>query len=242
MGRVVVSFSGGVDSTVLLAAAANALPDDHIAVFADIPMLSERQRIIAMNVAEELGIDTVTVKLGWDDMPGVRENTSERCYHCKRAIYSVVRRIASENGYDICVDGENSSDKSDERPGRRAASEFSIMSPLRDLGIERDSVREMFTELGLRTDVQKETCMATRISTDTPFDDSDMRLIEECEDIIRKISGVRQIRMRMYDGSAHLFTSPECIGMLLRNKNVLEKELVRNGISAVNIDLDGYRE
>jgi uncharacterized protein len=242
MKKVAVSFSGGIDSTVLLAAAAEALPDSHIAVFVDVPMLSERQRIIAKSITEELGVDTVTVKLEWGDMPGVRENTPERCYFCKRAIYSAVRRIASENCYDVCVDGENSSDNSNERPGRKAAAEFGIRSPLKELNIRRDTVREMFRELHLGTDVQKETCMATRIPSGTPFNESDMKLIEECEDIIRTVSGVRQIRMRMRDGCAYLLTYPDSIDMLLREEKELSRLLMKKGIPDMKIDMHGYEE
>jgi len=238
--RVAVSFSGGFDSTVLLAAAVKALPDDHIAVFADVPMLSERQRRIAADVANEIGANIVTVRLGWDDVPDIRENTAERCYLCKKAIYSHVRGIASENGYSVCLDGENASDVSDERPGRRAASEFNILSPLKDLGIGREASRAMFNDLDLNVNVQKETCMATRFPSGTSFTDADLRMIEECEDVIRNISGVQQIRMRMSNGIANLFTSPDTIDLLTDNEDELRSILLKNGICDMNIDRKGY--
>ena len=175
MKKVAVSFSGGVDSTVLLAAVVKALPDDHVAVFADLPMLSERQRAITKSVAAELKADVRYVRLGWDDIPGVSDNTEERCYLCKRGIYSSVRRVAADNGIDVCIDGENASDDGGSRPGRRAAAEFGIVSPLKELGFTRGIVRRMFSDLRLNTDVQKETCMATRIPFGVPFDDDDIR-------------------------------------------------------------------
>jgi len=241
MDGIAVSFSGGVDSTVVLAAAMRALPDDHVAVFADVPMLSERQRRITMNVANELGANAVSVKLEWDDLPGIRDNTEERCYICKRGIYSAVRRIADDNGY-VCVDGENSSDRSEDRPGRRAAGEFGIISPLKELGFSRDAVRRMFSELRLTTDVQKETCMATRIPFGVPFGDADIRFIGECEELIREIAGVRQIRMRLRDGRAHLLTSPDSVRSLMEKEEELSSMLLKRGITAVVIDADGYKE
>jgi uncharacterized protein len=240
MDGVAVSFSGGVDSTVLLSAVTETLPDDHVAVFVDVPMLSERQRDIAVKVAKELNASMVTVKLGHDDMPHVKENTAERCYHCKRSIYSVVSRIASERGYKICVDGENFSDRDGERPGRKAAAEFNIVSPLKELKLEREDVERMFLSLRIRTDVQKETCLATRIPAGVPFDDIDLRHIEECENAIRNISGVRQIRMRLRDGHAELFTSPGTIRLLFENEKELSCALKEKGIRSVTINTEGY--
>ena len=240
MDGVAVSFSGGFDSTVLLAAAVRALPEDHLAVFVDLPMLPDRQRMIAMDVAKELNANIISVELGWDDLYGVRDNTEERCYLCKREIYSAVRRIASGHGYRICADGENSSDIAGDRPGRRAASEFGIVSPLKELGLSKDVIRSMFTKLDLHTDVQKETCMATRIPFGVSFDDGDIRHIERCESLIREISGVRQIRMRLKDGHARLLTSPDSVHMLIRNETELSSALLRNGVHGMSIDPNGY--
>ena len=242
MERVAVSFSGGVDSTVILAAAVKALPEDHIAVFADVPMLSERQRLTAIAVADELKANVVVAKLCWHGMPGVRENTAERCYHCKKAIYSAVRCVALDNGFTVCADGENSSDNADERPGRRAASELGMISPLKDLGFTREIVKKMFGSLRLRTDVQKETCLATRFPLGVPFGDEDLRLIEECEETIRKISGVRLIRMRLLKYGAELFALPSEVSMLAACSRELSDALLSKGISKMTINEKGYRE
>lgn len=242
MKSVAVSFSGGVDSTVVLAAAAEALPCHHIAVFADVPMLSERQRRIAHEILDSLGTDSVTVKLGWDDMPGVRDNNADRCYRCKKAIYSAVRNVAGENGYRVCADGENFSDRTEDRPGRRAAAEYEIVSPLRDLGIRRDAVRKMCDALPLNVRIVKETCMATRLPLGTPFGNSEIHMIEECEDLIRSVSGVRQIRMRVRDGSAALLASPSETELLIRKEKELASLLAEKGIGNIAIDPDGYRE
>ncbi|MDR0198427.1 MAG: hypothetical protein LBI08_01615 [Methanomassiliicoccaceae archaeon] len=240
MKKVAVSFSGGVDSTVVLASAVRMLPHDHVAMFIDIPMIPERQRRIAKDVAAELGANLVTVRLCWDRMPGVRENTEDRCYHCKRAIYSAVKEFASDG--TVCVDGENSSDVAGERPGRRAAAELGIVSPLKDLGIRRDDVMMIFNGLRLRTDVQKETCIATRIPFGVPFGDDDMEHIEECENIIRDISGVRLIRMRMRDGRAELVTLPDEVRKLFLHIDELSSALHSKGVSYIKIDEKGYRE
>ena len=242
MKRVAVSFSGGIDSTVVLAAAVKVFPNDHVAVFADVPMLSERQRSAAESVAEELGARLVSVKLGWDDLPDIRRNSGDRCYICKRGICSALSRAANGYGCSVCVDGENASDRSDDRPGRKAAEEFGIVSPLKELGMTKDAVKEMFLGLRLRTDIQKDTCMATRIPSGVPFSECDVRFVEECEDIIRKVSGVRQIRMRLRDGNAYLLTSPDSVGLLLSNEKELSEMLLGKGIKNVSVDPAGYKE
>ena len=241
-GSIAVSFSGGIDSTVLLAAAVRALPDRHIAVFADLPMLSGRQRATALNVAGELGADTVTIKLAWDDLPGIFENDRKRCYICKSAIYSAVRRTADEHGCDVCADGENSSDISDDRPGRKAAAEMNIVSPLKELGFSRSVIKKMFADLGLRAAVLKETCMLTRLPPDVHFSGDDVALVEECEEIIRNISGVKQIRMRIRDGYTELVTAPDETDMLFRSEDELSQRLAAKGISPVRINGEGYKE
>jgi len=240
MNKIAVSYSGGIDSTVVLAAAVKMLPKDHVAVFADVPMLSERQRRIALDAAGELGADIVIAKLCWDCMPGIGDNTEERCYLCKRAIYTAVRTVALDRGYIICADGENSSDKEDERPGRRAAAELGIISPLKELGFTKDTVKKIFAGLRLNTEIQKETCIATRFPRGRPFSDADLRNAEECEEIIRNISGVRQIRMRLRDGHAELVTSSSEIDLLMRHERELSSALLEKGIPGIRISTKGY--
>jgi uncharacterized protein len=242
MKSVAVSFSGGTDSTVVLAAAVKMLPDGHVAVFADIPTLSERQRRTALDVAGELGADIAVARLCWDCMPGVRDNTAERCYLCKKAIYSAVRGIGSDRGCSVLADGENASDIPEERPGRRAAAEFGIVSPLKELGFSRDAVRKMFIGLRLSTDVLKETCMATRFRTGVPFGDSDIRHIDECEELIRDISGVRQIRMRIREDHAELFALPSEIPLLMLREHELSSALLEKGVQNIKISAKGYLE
>jgi uncharacterized protein len=218
------------------------LPNDHIAIFADIPLLSERQRTTALNVAKELNAKYVVAELCWDRLPGVRENTEERCYHCKRAIYHAVTRIGYDSCFTIFADGENASDDPNERPGRKAAKEFKIVSPLKDLGFSRDIVKKMFSDLHLRTDVQKETCLATRFPYNVTLNDAELRIAEECEELIREISGVKLIRMRVNGKNAKLLALPSEIALLIAEEEKLRSALRSKGLLDVTIDKIGYRE
>ncbi|MCL2143839.1 MAG: hypothetical protein FWH44_06260, partial [Methanomassiliicoccaceae archaeon] len=144
--------------------------------------------------------------------------------------------------YDVCADGENASDPASERPGRKAAAELGIVSPLKDLGIERSTVRKMFDDLGLKTRVHKETCMATRLPAGVPFTGKDIIFIEECENVIRNASGVEQIRMRLRDGYAELFASPDEIMLLIRNEKEISSMLAVKGVPKIRINMNGYEE
>ncbi|MFA6804242.1 MAG: hypothetical protein WCR24_07135, partial [Candidatus Methanomethylophilaceae archaeon] len=209
MGNVAVCFSGGLDSTVLLANAIDALPDSHLAVMIDMPILSERQRCAAIRIADFLGTRLITVRLSWKDLVELMDNGPERCYYCKKAIYSNVRRVAEEHGFTNIAAGENIDDKETERPGRRAGTEESIINPLLDLGIGRSVIEETVKKMGLPVCMIKDTCMATRFPTDMPIDEEKVRMAEDCERTIRMNTGVRQLRIKFREEEAVLLTDPD---------------------------------
>ena len=238
---VAVAYSGGVDSTVLLNIVSKRFPNKHVGVFVDSPLLSRRQRDSALRTASLIGAKTVIVKLDWNDLENIMKNGRERCYHCKRAIYSVVREIADDLHISVCVDGENSDDKPDERPGRRAAIEFSMKSPFCDLKIQRKDIVSYLNGMKLPDVVVKDTCMATRIPVGTPFSYEDLRNVEKYESVVRDVSGVNQIRVRLSGRDAVLYTSPSEICLLRERENELKREFSSFGLS-LKIDFEGYKE
>lgn len=238
-GKVAVAYSGGFDSTLLLSIAAEALPDGHLGVFVDSPLISQRQRDSAFRIADSLGLRIAVVRLEWEDMPGVEENGPERCYHCKRAIYRAVRKAASDNGIDVCIDGENADDLYADRPGRKAAKESGMISLLSDLGIGRVDVERMVRSMDIPETIVKDTCMATRIMVGIPLSEEGMRFVEDCESFVRNVTGVKQLRMRLSGKDATLLTSPEEIPLLVSKEAVLAEEFGKKGLNIV-IDEIGY--
>ena len=237
--KAAVAYSGGFDSTLLLKLMTDILGKDCVGVFVDSPLLSQRQRGAADAIASEIGARVVRVRV--DDervMEKVFRNDPERCYFCKTLIYGEVRKVASDLGIDVCLDGENSDDKEDERPGRRAAREFGIRSPFRDLGIRKQDVVDAVSSLNLSERIVKDTCMATRIPSGTVFSEMDLRFIENCEEIIRQTSGVFQVRMRLSD-KATILTAPDEIRKLIDSRDLLFPLLRNMGLEPV-IDMNGY--
>jgi len=161
---VLVAFSGGVDSSVLAAAACSVLGDKAVAATVKSELQSGVDMDNARRVAAEIGIHHLILEVGALDLEGIRENLPSRCYLCKRAMAERLLREARFWGIEVVVDGTNASDRSEDRPGMRALSEAGIKMPLRDLGITKIGVRDMARYLGLsNADRPSRSCLATRI-------------------------------------------------------------------------------
>lgn len=239
MDSAVLAFSGGFDSSYLADACVNSI-DDVTAVFVDTPIVSRRQRFEAERIARSIGIPFKAIELGWDDLPEVDANRADRCYHCKRALYSAVRTAGVELGTGNCICGDNYDDLSQDRPGHRAAVELFIFRPLETLRIGRKDIVEHVLSKEWSYGLIKDTCLATRIPCGTVITEEKMRDVEEWEAFIRKVSGVKQVRFRHYGKSALVQTSPEEIGILRGTWTELEKKAEEKGIS-LRIDPEGYK-
>jgi uncharacterized protein len=239
-GDAAVCFSGGLDSTVLLGNAVCSIPDRCVAVFVDVPMLSERQRLIARELIDVIGARAVTVRLDWTDIPGLESNGTDRCYLCKKAIYSSVREIADDLGIVNIVAGENIDDDADDRPGRRAGSEIGVRYPFVDTAIGRTEIEDSVSEMDLPFPMIKDTCMATRFGYGTHLDSEKVRIAAQCENDIREATGVGLIRVRFRDDTATVVAYPNEIDLLKRNEGDISRILGSAGIRRTIIDPNGY--
>ena len=237
--RPLICFSGGYDSTALLR---NAIEycDDPAVLFVKLPMNTARQVDSAKRIAEYLGLEPMFEELGWDDLKGVENNPQDRCYICKRAIYGKALEIAERIGCDAVLAGDNVDDKDTERPGHLASVELGVRNPLREAGIGKSRVVKAVEELDLPVPMFKDTCMATRYPFDRVIGEKEMRFAEDCESAVRKITGLRQLRIRIDGNRALVQTDEEELNDMIRFRTQITYELKSRGLDC-DLDLNAYK-
>src|SRR6476660_1095556 len=163
LDSVIVAYSGGVDSAYLAYRASRTLGDRAVAVTADSPSYPDRHRQLAIQIARDFGLRHHIIQTSELERPEYRANPANRCYYCKHELYTHLSQIAAAQGA-VVVDGNNADDRGDYRPGRQAAREFGVRSPLDDVDLLKDEIRELSRELGLPTwDAPSSACLSSRI-------------------------------------------------------------------------------
>src|SRR3954464_6008551 len=242
LDSVVVAYSGGVDSAYLAYIANRTLGDRAVAVTADSPSYPERHRALAIRIAREFGLRHEIIKTSELDNPEYRANPSNRCYFCKQELYTHLSRLAAER-HAIVVDGNNADDRGDYRPGRQAAREFGVRSPLDEVNLTKDEIRELSRRAGLPTwDEPASACLSSRIPYHSEVTDEKLRTIERAEQALRTL-GFRVFRVRHHDEVARLEIGrdelPRALEPEVRDRLVAELKAI--GYAHVTVDLQGYR-
>jgi pyridinium-3,5-biscarboxylic acid mononucleotide sulfurtransferase len=242
---VAVAFSGGCDSTLLLAVCLRVLGADHVlAVTADSPTLPRRELVESQALAEELGarqLITVTEEL---QDPRFAENPPDRCFFCKQELFARMRAIADEQGFQHLVYGATADDAHDFRPGMKAAREAGAIAPLLEAGLGKAEVRALSKELGLRTwDKPSMACLSSRFPYGTEITAVGLTRVEQAEDFLRHELGFRQVRVRDQDTVARIEVElrelPRLVDETIRPRAVSRlKEL---GYKYITINLEGFR-
>lgn len=242
--RVAVGFSGGVDSTLLLYLALRVLDRESVlAVTVDTPLMPRSELESARGLAVAMGARVVELAPALLSESCVIENQPERCYYCKRLIFGALKIRALEDGFEVVLDGSNLDDASDFRPGARALAELGIRSPLQEVGLTKQEIRQLSQYYGLPTaEKPAMACLASRIPYGTPLTHKVLGMIEQAEKVVRE-AGFNEYRVRHHDDTARV-ELPE--GEMARMGDRVVRQQVVAGIKAagyryVVVDLEGYR-
>jgi uncharacterized protein len=240
---VIVAYSGGVDSAFLAYAAHRALGPNALAVTADSPSYPERHRQIALRLARDFGFSHLVIQTSEMSRPEYRANHANRCYYCKHELYTHLSAIARDRGIPVIADGANADDRGDYRPGRQAAREFGVRSPLDEVGLAKDEIRALSRSAGLPTwDEPASACLSSRIPYFSEVTDEKLRMIERAESVLREL-GFRICRVRHHDTIARLELGRDEIARALEPelRDIIDRELRAIGYAHVTVDLRGYR-
>ena len=240
-GGTVVAFSGGTDSTFLLRVAHDELGEKAIAVTATSSSMPREELEDAAELAAQLGVRHLIIESDELESPGFVANSPDRCYHCKQLRFDALIELAEEEGFSYVVDGTNSDDQGDHRPGMRAARELGVRSPLMEAGFTKADIRAISRELGLPTwNKPSNACLASRVPYGTPITRERMQQIEQAERLLHNL-GFTQVRVRAHAEVARIEVEAENLPVLLENRLPIVEELRRLGFSYVTVDLEGYR-
>ncbi len=242
MGSVIVAYSGGVDSAYLAYVAHDTLGPDAVAITADSPSYPDRHRQMAIDIAARFGLQHEIIQTHELERPEYRANPANRCYYCKHELYTHLSQIATERRA-LVVDGNNADDRGDYRPGRQAAREFGVRSPLDEVGLSKDEIRALARDAGLPTwDEPASACLSSRIPYHSEVTDEKLRQIERAENVLRA-RGFRVCRVRHHGDLARIELARIDLPRALEpeTSSTLVRELKAVGYRYVTIDLQGYR-
>lgn len=241
MGSVAVALSGGVDSGLVAKVAHDCLGKAAIAVTAVSPSLATGERDAVASLVERIGIRHLFLDSHETEDPRYQANARDRCYFCKTNVYDVLAGYAEGAGFRFLVDGTNVDDVGDHRPGRRAAREQGVRSPLQEAAVTKSEVRAMARELGLPIwDKPAAACLASRIPYGSRVTDEKLSQVERAEAVLRKL-GIRQLRVRHHDTVARLEVEADAVATVMEHRGAIAERLKRLGFVYVALDLDGFR-
>ncbi len=245
LSSVGVAFSGGVDSTLLLAVCREVLGPERVlalTVHSELTPAVERER--AAELARTLGVRHIEVPFSALGVPDIVANRADRCYHCKRAIFGRLLEITRAEGFAVLVHGANADDLGDYRPGMRAAEELGVQAPLLEAGLTKAEIRDVSRRMGLPTaDLPSMACLASRVPYGTPLTPEALARIDAAESYLRQEWGLAQVRVRDHFPLARLEVPEEEIVRLAQPdaRRAIARYLRALGYRYVTLDMEGFR-
>ncbi len=244
LGKVVVAYSGGVDSTYLLKAAVDTLGAENVLACIGVSAsLAQSQYDRAIESAKIIGAKVLETQVDEVEDNNYAANKADRCFHCKSHLYGLLVNIAREKGYNCVVCGSNFDDKDDFRPGNRAAQVFGVHCPLMDAELTKPDIRELSRQVDLPTaDMPASPCLASRVVYGLEVTEQRLKQVEEAEDFLRSL-GLVEFRVRHHDTVARIEVNPKYIEKITTEpaRSQIVEKLKSLGFKFVTVDLQGFR-
>ncbi len=243
LGSVLVAFSGGVDSALVLAVAHSVLGREVLAVTAQSPSLPERELSSAVEFTRLIGAKHLVVKTEEMSLPQYRQNNADRCYYCKSELYGKLQKIAEERKLLHIINGINLDDLGDHRPGIGAAREAGVVSPLCDAGFAKQDVRDLARKLGLPIwDKPAMACLSSRIPYGQAVTEKKLSMVEQAEDLLLSM-GFKQLRVRHHGDIARIELNKDDIARFFANglADSVQKQFSQIGFNYTTVDIAGFK-
>lgn len=241
MGRLAIAFSGGVDSSFLLAVACKVLGEKVLAITNKSPLVPEREHDLAVRICNDLGVRQLVLEACDLDDPAFSENPVDRCYLCKRRLLGEIVRVAEAQGFSHVAEGSNVDDCSDYRPGFKAVRELGVESPLLRADLRKQDIRDLSRWMGLPTwDKPSFACLASRFPYGDPITVAKLIQVGKAEQFLFD-SGVSNVRVRVHGDVARIEVLPQEMGAVLAKRDAVVERFRALGYSFVALDLQGYR-
>lgn len=238
--KVSIAFSGGVDSTLLLKVAVEVLGDNVLPITVNGAMLPRSEFNEAQALAKQIGAAPLVLEADVFSLENFVKNPADRCYHCKKFIFTQIKNAALDHGYDVILDGSNLDDMKDYRPGIKALGELGVFSPLKESGLTKQDIRDISAYYGLPTATKPAmACLATRIPANTTITPEALAAVEVGEDYLKSL-GLSQYRLRLLGDMAKIECEPKDFTAVIENRLTLIETLKNLGIKTITLDLAGY--